>query len=203
MGTISDSLLDKHRDINVEGWDWWDYTFDHWIEKLLPLGIRTDATQMQFSGFWSQGDGASFTGEIDTKQFFDAHPELHKFTAAKHFIDMSAVSLRIVRGSMRGRWHSSACCVNLDLDFEPNDDEEDLRNAVHSVFYEQWLNAEGDDLETACNEIVRGYMDALYKDLEAEHEHLTSDEQVRETLEANEIFDDEEDEEEGEEKLAA
>jgi len=39
--------------------DWWDHTYDTWKSALAQIGF--DNADISFSGFWSQGDGASFT----------------------------------------------------------------------------------------------------------------------------------------------
>jgi hypothetical protein len=44
------------------------YKFEE-VSELAEMGIKTDAKQMHFSGFASQGDGASFTGTIDVPKF--------------------------------------------------------------------------------------------------------------------------------------
>jgi hypothetical protein len=49
------------------------------------------------------------------------------------------------------------------------------------------LDDEWRDLEDDVNNICRGYMQDLYRKLRDEHEHLTSDEAVWETIEANEL----------------
>ena len=54
------ALIERHRDWNVDH-DWWEFTFNDFIEVAATFGISTSADDMQFSGFWSQGDGASFT----------------------------------------------------------------------------------------------------------------------------------------------
>jgi len=65
-------LIEKHRDINTEHFDWWDCTYDHFAEDMLAKHITVD--KMLFSGFWCQGDGASFTGHItNSKAFMETH----------------------------------------------------------------------------------------------------------------------------------
>ncbi len=54
-------VLDKMRDINVDYNNWHDFVTDEFKTKLADLGYTNVKTQ--FSGFWSQGDGASFSAE--------------------------------------------------------------------------------------------------------------------------------------------
>ena len=43
--------------------DWYDYTYEMWKSALAQVGF--DNADISFSGFWSQGDGASFTASVD------------------------------------------------------------------------------------------------------------------------------------------
>lgn len=47
--------------------DWWDSVYEIWQSALAQLGFE-DA-KISFSGFWSQGDGASFTcASVDVRK---------------------------------------------------------------------------------------------------------------------------------------
>lgn len=47
-------------------YEWWDSVYDDFINIAGILGF--DVQDIQFSGFWSQGDGASFTGNYAYKK---------------------------------------------------------------------------------------------------------------------------------------
>ena len=53
--------IENYKDINVNH-DWYTDTISEFEQALGVLGFREIRTE--FSGFWSQGDGASFTGEF-------------------------------------------------------------------------------------------------------------------------------------------
>jgi hypothetical protein len=53
------ALIEKHREINVHH-EWWDSVYETFKEDMNLLGYSVE--DITFSGFWSQGDGASFTG---------------------------------------------------------------------------------------------------------------------------------------------
>lgn len=62
-----DDLSPEARDHAFNYWrnqplcdDWFDSVYDGFREDLALLGIEVD--EMYFTGFWSQGDGASFSG---------------------------------------------------------------------------------------------------------------------------------------------
>ena len=67
---VQERLLEEHRDLNVHH-DWSDETIDEFKAKAFALGISVGS--VYWSGFWSQGDGACFTGRIvDWGEFLKA-----------------------------------------------------------------------------------------------------------------------------------
>lgn len=57
-----EAALEKHRDWNVDaGSGWYDHVVGEWTEALERVGFRD--VDVRFSGFSSQGDGASFTAK--------------------------------------------------------------------------------------------------------------------------------------------
>jgi hypothetical protein len=46
--------------------DWFESSIDHFVEALEFIGFND--VRVRFSGFWSQGDGAHFTGSYSYKK---------------------------------------------------------------------------------------------------------------------------------------
>jgi hypothetical protein len=66
---VSSRAVDRARDWLSEGaamFDWYEFSIDDWTTALEQVGF-TDA-KINFSGFWSQGDGASFTSGLDIEK---------------------------------------------------------------------------------------------------------------------------------------
>lgn len=60
---LEDRAKEKARSWYREGAfddEWWEFIFDDWKEWLAKAGFGDDP-EINFTGFWSQGDGASFT----------------------------------------------------------------------------------------------------------------------------------------------
>ena len=190
MRTISDKLVERYRYINVEH-DWWDCEYDYWTRRLERMGL-TDI-EINFSGFYSQGDGASFTANINSynmRKFMRIHGLRDRY---RGIYEMAKISH--VWGSCT-RYSSSYChqnTVTYESDMENNywTDSEELRDIMLS---ELWYQADRDirDFDEEVQEILRGYMQDIYRSLEKVYHDQTSDECVRETLEANEIYDEDE-----------
>lgn len=191
------SLIKKYRDINVFD-DWWDCTYDDFKARMADLHIEVD--DIRFSGFWSQGDGASFTGYIkDNKAFFEAHDLNKEYPWITKLMGMGGdFTIKIERTRSRYAHENS---IGMDLIFTTMFShmlEYHQRDDLRSVIAERWdqhLDEEYASLVGVVAEIVRGYCRELYKQLEEEYNYLTSDEAVWESIEINELDHTDEEEE--------
>ena len=180
------ALIEKHREFNVFD-DWCDCVYDHFTEDMKAKHIEVD--KMQFTGFWSQGDGASFTGHItDNKAFFEEHKLTESYPWITKLMSMGgAFSLLIERTSHRYVHENSVSVELMHTDMFSNViSQSGLRGAIA----EQWdtqLDAEYCTIADAVTDIIRGYCRDLYQRLETEYEYLTSDDAVWDAIVANDL----------------
>lgn len=184
-------LLEKYRYINVEHDSWWECVYADFREDMKAVGINV--TRMYFSGFWSQGDGACFEGSLaDTVAYLDHHhkdqyPMIRKLV--EHGGDVYA------RCKHSGRSYHQYC-TEFSVDSDTLTGMLDCPTEFHETIAEQWqeaLDAEVSEFEKDVIEQWRTYMQDLYRNLEKEYDYLVSDEAVWDTIEANELDEDEED----------
>ena len=192
-------LLEKHRDCEVQ-WEWWDSVEEMFKEDMEAIGVYVEA--MYFSGFWSQGDGACFNGHIrNWRDFLTAvkRPDLIEV------VDEHGASFD---WSTRGRYcHENTVEFGIDGLWinNPYDEEDDeVRHAMWNA-----VNGEGGPLYATSNvfvEFLKDKMRDLYRQLEEEHEHLTSDEVVTEYIleheeeDIDELLGEQREEQEGQEE---
>jgi len=155
----------KNREIYDNHWAHW--VFDDWVERLEDVGITTSPDQMIYSGFHSQGDGASFTGYVELKTFLEAHPdvkarhsELYLSTIPfdKLSDDYAGYTLNLQRTQHHHYCHENT--ITLDWEIWTND---------VGKFDKVMTDAEPDILEQC-----RGYMRQLYRELENAYEYEQS-----------------------------
>jgi hypothetical protein len=169
-------VLDKHRDINTQYHGWWDMVYEDWTEKLEELGYRN--IDICFSGFYSQGDGASFTGNVDVLDWIKTNDDKGKYKRIAKLMTDGIIDIQDDR-IVRDRWHNyvhentttfhfytnyqyGACKDYINIDMILNDLESDI------YLHHKSLNRE------------------IYSSLNETHDYLTSDQSVADTLEANE-----------------
>ena len=160
--------IDKHREINVD-YGWHDGILSEFEEALEILGFKNIVSS--YSGFWSQGDGASFIGEFIIPT------------------DDDTLEMRVKKLESEYTW----IYVNFNFDKYLKmtfDDDESLYLETYEVYrmghhysHSNTITCDHDELK----EFTRSFSDFIYRTLEKEYDHLTSDEVVKETLISNEI----------------
>lgn len=172
---LSDDAKSRARDA-CRGWatsdEWYDGVYEDALDLAGILGI--DIKDIYFSGFYSQGDGACYTGRYEYKAgcgpaIKAAAPtatELHELVdrlvalQSKHFYKLYA------QIEHRGHYYHSGC-MSIDV----------MKDGEGILDY--------DDTVEELTQLLRELADFFYKTLEKEYEYLTSDEQVAEMIEAN------------------
>lgn len=171
-------LLEKHRDINVHH-EWWDGVYEAFEEDMGAIGVHVGA--IYFSGFWSQGDGACFNGHIrNWTKFLTALDELEAAHVMTDLKGYTGISLVWNHSGHYYHEHCTAFGADLAIDNPHDDAEQPLRHAA----WEAMHGADGPlaPLEEKFIEFLRDKMRDLYRRLEEEYEHRTSDEVVTEYI---------------------
>lgn len=184
--SIAESLIEKHRHINVEHVEWWDSEYECFKQDMAEVGIEVD--NIYFSGFWSQGDGACFEGKIDNLQLFiDKHFKPNQYIAIRKLMEHGGSVYLTVKH--RGHYyHENSTCFSVDCDNfadtldQPTETHEQVATALDMALTQDMI-----DFESESVAIFKGYMKKLYRDLERDYDHLTSDKAVKETIEANNL----------------
>jgi hypothetical protein len=178
---VQDKVLNKNRDINVYD-DWHEFIIEDWINETIP-SKGFEATNIYYSGFWSQGDGAMFQydGISDDllKEFVDniligtehLSPMRKQWILNNIYVSAS--------GRHRGHYNHEKCCShsiywevsNTDINYLPN--------------FSQWLESFADDFESFIIDKYEDICRELYRTLEREYDYLTEDEQIIEALRYN------------------
>lgn len=193
--TITDerkaALIERYRDINVDFDDWFDYIYDHFIEDMKAKHIV--AENPQFSGFWSQGDGASFTGYVssaDTKTFIEDNGLAGDFPAVMRLLEHGGTfTIMFIRGSNRHYVHENT--VHADISYADNFvhvlSSDTFRDTIITA-WDRELDGEYTRLAEAVTTILRDHCRDLYDRLKKEYDYLTSDEAVWEAIIANDLI---------------
>lgn len=169
--------------------DWWDAVYEDFERVCEILGIRLKTTPVRLigggarqrpciwlSGFWSQGDGACFEGYLShakgvTHRIRDYAPQdatLHGIADTLQAIQKRNFYQLCAEASHRSSYYH------------------EYTMSVHVTRDSATWQPPSEDAEEIVTEALRDLARWLYRQLEAEYEHLTSDDAVEESIILNE-----------------
>lgn len=170
---VQEKVIQNNRDINVYD-DWHDWILEDWIKVEIP-NKGFDATNIYYSGFWSQGDGAMFeyggiTDEL-LNEFIDTlnlSPMRRQWLVSNLYAGSS--------GKHSGRYNHYNCCSHSIYW------EVDNGNLYHSTNLYQWIESFADEFEAFIIDKYKDICRELYRALEESYDYLTEERQIVETL---------------------
>ncbi len=157
-------VLEGLHDINLDGNPLSD-SINEFKNDLEILGFSN--VEIEYTGFCSQGDGASFTGKYTIPSVKEGIDRLKKFKENCGIDRFNELAEEL-----------------FTLDFMGIDNGETLEIERTSRHYSHAYTVKCDN--EALNEWSKKYMTAIYRNLEIQWEYLQSREAIIETIEANE-----------------
>jgi hypothetical protein len=199
-GELSESAQQKAREWYLESmdYDWWDSVYEMAIEDGKEKGFYID--KIFFSGFHSQGDGASWIGQVDVRQWLEENlPDSIGLSAWCQLIQEDVVSkhCKVVA-------NNSHYCHDSTMQFEDIEDHtdeftDDWLMELPSIFKGMEVQHLFDIIDTDTNctlkstegitqaiaESGRQYAKDIYHRLREEYEYLCSEEMMLDHFDAN------------------
>ena len=195
---IKTKVLKDHEAKACEYDDWYADIYDTTRRELLDKGIdiddvpRSASCGIRFTGFHSQGDGASFTGWVNLKEFLEAHkdilmqvPELYHMLGTVGQEPLVEIECSLTRVSSR-YYHEKTVKFMWDIAWVDDslDWVEGEPNTVGDL-----MNLVEVDIENTC----RQYMKDVYAKLREEYDYLLSeqcliDNDLRYTADGEEVW---------------
>lgn len=183
--------------------EWWEPVYEDVREEGVAKGF--DIEDIRFSGFWSQGNGASWTGRVDMLQFVEAH--IDKDSA---YFSEDIVLIELIRNGWFDKWakisrrsyhyvHENTMEIEYehdeyfaDFDYE-NYEPEESQNILHKLTQGVMAGANAYELARAfdydINTRMQDWVDEalvqarefathIYKRLEEDYEEITNEEHL-------------------------
>jgi hypothetical protein len=171
---LLEKALGENRDINID-YNWWEWVYEDWIQKLEELGYKN--IDINFSGFHSQGDGASFTGNVDVLDWIKTNDEKGKYKRIAKLMSNGVIDIqddRIIRDRWNNYVHENTTTFHFSTNYQYGACKDYLNiemilTDLESDIYLHHKNLNGD----------------IYSSLYESYDYLQSDQSVSDTLEAN------------------
>lgn len=175
-------------------YEWWDQIYEDAKEEGKDLGF--DISHIYFSGFYSQGDGALWTGWVNMILWLEKNKQ---GDANAHIVlalmEDGWVDYNILIGSRGRNSHSSNMTREHINAVEPRTESVIERGMFAGASVDNLIQALPesylDDIADEVLQSARDYADDIYKRLRDEYEHLCSEETIAELCGANEYLFDE------------
>lgn len=197
---LSESAKEKAREWYRDGaldYQWWDYQYEAFQTLCEFFGIKLNTKrggkypEIYFSGFYSQGDGSSFSGSVDVVKMFKCiagkswkqefptlELDFYKITGRNEQRVLGAIlnGLIDVTASIKCSNRETSVRSSMDWDLgDPSGMKQRDNIDGYFSFFEEYIRNVAEELNHH-----------LFQSLEKEYEWLNSDEQVDESIIANE-----------------
>lgn len=162
--------LDKMRYFNVEIGEWWEPIYQHYRETLAEYGLSD--FDMHFSGFHSQGDGASIAAHVDPSTWMGKMNLTSEYPELYSLAQEGLVEAELTRNGVH-YVHSNMITGDISIDPSIENDKAEDQAQEASKLLTSW---------------GRDQSKKLYNDLEKSFNYLTSDETIIESIQANDFM---------------
>ena len=174
-----EELIEKHREINVD-YEWWLDEYENFRDEMHQV-YDVQVGRINFSGFWSQGDGAQF--ELNGhNSVWELICKLGRQSEYAPWWESEDHTYRVITESIR-YCHSGNMSVEVTSYCECGTQEDDVVLEAFNQHYCQMRDRQTADLERELISFFRDKADELYNLLESEYNYRTSDEAVWSTIE--------------------
>lgn len=168
------NVLDKQYNINVDTDFWYKEVIYNHTQKLKSLGFNE--VEIAFSGFNSQGDGASFIcNSIDFKKWLSENSTNNNNKRLLSLLNKDLIELdgniKRDRYTHYCHWNTTTLYLSSNVFGEKNS-YPNIESAI-------------EQLDEVITNFMQNYNKKIYTELENTYFDLTSEESILETLEAN------------------
>ena len=197
---LSQTAKDRARDWYIEGMDyeWWEGAYECAIADGYELGFCID--KIYFSGFCSQGDGASWIGQVDVRHWLETHAtDSIGISAWCQLIQEGIVTMHMKVDNISSHYSHENTMRFGEIVDDTECFEDDYKMERPSIFEGMPISAlfdliESDDtcpyknieqIEQAIEESSKDYARDIYQRLREEYEYLCSEEMMLDHFNCN------------------
>jgi len=183
-----EQVLESYRTDEWYPGDWWhEAAVEDFVEDRTKEGWDLETKDVHFSGFWSQGDGASFDGKVTCETWIKFHKLEAKFpTIMKVLHNTHPLTAKIYTNHFGTYYcHSNTRYLEIEEDGQLDehiygwDDE-----AKEQAIMEKW-NEEVMRLEEILEDNREELSQQLYSKLEKQYDYYMTDEAIKEDIMSN------------------
>ena len=158
---------------------WWSDVFDLFVERCKDYGMTIDVENIKFSGFGSQGDGASFTCDDIKMEKLLQSLGIKMSDELKEKVVTYIYDVNIVRTSYRAYHEQSVTIEVFIYEDALAEEEEETIEYIHNI---------ADIIEFKAEKLKNDLCRQLYSVLRQEYAYFYSEEYVSDLAYANKML---------------
>ncbi len=178
-------------------YEWWDASYDVFVDISQMLGISIETNNISFSGFSSQGDGASFTGSYRAEpaaiaKIIEYAPQDKELLRIATELTTIQVGMKLQHG---GTFHcsisrtSSGYCHSNTM--ETCDQMVIGRGSNHPQGNSDYfIEADEENIDALVQTLMRDFADWMYRYLESEYDGYHDNDYLGEQLQEHQFDED-------------
>ncbi len=189
---LSDKAKDKVRETFTPHDDWHECIYDDFIEDMKELGVMVEA--MWYSGFWSQGDGASWEGRVDMQAYLlhTMEDNLQREVLLQAMREGYTNNTLLIQHKIKHYVHNGCMYIDGALEVYAGDEECFAggvfagANVVERMEALEWNENALTELTSEVLAWAKKKTKELYKNLKTKYKYQRSDEYLKEMCDSNE-----------------
>jgi len=198
---LNDKAKEKAANHYREHWmshDWWDSTYEYMKEEgEHKHGF--DIKEIRFSGFCSQGDGASWCGAVRLSEWIASKPTTYQEQPTTQII-LALINEGWIDEQIMVSFGTHHYCHEYTMDVEdisftePVGDEMLESGTLKGARVEELLSIVGCaagalyDMSKEIEEDCKSFARTIYRELESDYEAQTSEEAIGEVYACNDVW---------------
>jgi len=158
-------------DINLDSSGGDEYTCEFWQDEKLPA-LGFDSAKISYSGFWSQGDGASFKCNVNLVTWLKVNKLCNQYRALYSLLTNESESVYVDFRIDNSGHYCHDKMMRTDYPEIQTPDDEKFSKAIKQF----------DSLVKIVLKNAQATARQIYKELEAEYDYNVSKEAIEETI---------------------
>jgi len=180
---IQEKVIQNNYDYNTQ-YEYYNFEIDCWKEHLDCIGFED--SKIYFSGFCSQGDGASFESDIDIEKIFSCfvynetdYKQIKDFEKLLNLMDKGLLEFSFwSKRTSSHYYHENTCTIDHEINLY-------FKNC--SAQAENWFYETVEEIRDTIENLRHKLSQTIYHGLRDQHEYLQSEEAISESFYINEI----------------
>lgn len=181
--------IEQFHDINVD-YSWWEFVYDDFKTLASYFGVSVDLKKTYFTGFYHQGQGSSYTADVDVLKMINClkNKSWKEYTPNEEInlldVNINSRIVTLIQNGIIDVW-AQVSTANRESSIRVGFDANYTYNNCNN--YDR-IEFELSKLENIVSDVCEELNHLLFKNLREEYEYQVSKEAIEESIITNEYY---------------